>query len=137
MKNGWTNIEENLNIELEKIGPLIENHDSFPERTNVEFVQKLSDGRMRMRVWERGVGITRACGSGACAVAVAGARHGLINREVEILLDGGSLSIEIVTEEKGILKKESSGKNRVIMTGPVTKSFSGQLSDLLSQVEMS
>ena len=112
-------------IELEKIGPLIENHYSFPDRTNVEFVQKLSDGRMRMRVWERGAGITRACGSGACAVAVAGARHGFIDRKVEILLDGGSLWIEIVTDEKGILKKESSGKNRVIMTGPVTKSFSG------------
>ncbi len=124
-------------IELEKIGPLIENHYSFPDRTNVEFVQKLSDGRMRMRVWERGAGITRACGSGACAVAVAGARHGFIDRKVEILLDGGSLWIEIVTDEKGILKKESSGKNRVIMTGTVTKSFSGQLSDLLSQVEMS
>ena len=53
------------------------------------------------------------------------------------MLDGGSLWIEIVTNEKGILKKESSGNNRVIMTGPVTKSFSGQLSDLLSQVEMS
>jgi diaminopimelate epimerase len=92
---------------------------------------------MRMRVWERGAGITRACGSGACAVAVAGARHGFIDRKVEILLDGGSLWIEIVTNEKGILKKESSGNNRVIMTGPATKSFSGQLSDLLSQVEMS
>ncbi len=124
-------------IELEKIGPLIENHRSFPDRTNVEFVQKLSDGRMRMRVWERGAGITKACGSGACAVAVAAARHGFINRKVEILLDGGSLWIEIVTNEKGILKKESSGNNRVIMTGPATKSFSGQLSDLLSQVEMS
>ena len=71
------------------------------------------------------------------SAAVAGARHGFINRKVEILLDGGSLWIEIVTNEKGILKKESSGNNRVIMTGPATKSFSGQLSDLLTQVEMS
>lgn len=120
-------------VELEVLGPLIENHSYFPQKTNVEFVHRLPKGGFRIRVWERGVGITRACGSGACAVAVAGARLGLVKGEVEIELDGGSLWIEILSEYSGSLPKESSGKNKVIMTGPVSDSFSGCLTDLLLQ----
>ena len=120
-------------IELEVIGPLIESHAYFPHRANVEFVQRLSDQKFRMRVWERGAGITMACGSGACAAAVAGARLGLVKGEVEIELDGGSLWIEILSDYHDVLPKESSGKNRVIMTGPVSYSFSGQITDLLSE----
>jgi diaminopimelate epimerase len=112
---------------------LIENHAYFPHRANVEFVQRLSDQTFRMRVWERGAGITMACGSGACAAAVAGARLGLVKGEVEIKLDGGSLWIEILADYNDVLPKESSGKNRVIMTGPVSYSFSGQITDLLSE----
>ena len=123
-------------VELEKIGPLIENHSNFPERTNVEFVQQLPDGRLRMRVWERGVGITKACGSGACAAAVAGARRGLVESNVEILLDGGSLWVEILNHSKDISKKEGSGKNNIIMTGPVSYSFSGKISTSLLQVSV-
>ena len=118
-------------VELEVIGPLIENHSYFPQKTNVEFVHYLSKGKFRMRVWERGVGITKACGSGACAAAVAGARLGLMKGEVEIELDGGSLWIEILADYSGALPKESSGKNRVIMTGPTSHSFSGCFADLL------
>lgn len=120
-------------VNLEKIGPLIEHHPNFPNRTNVEFVQQLSGGRLRMRVWERGAGITKACGSGACAAAVAGARLGLTGTNVEIILDGGTLWIEIINDSGGILKKESSGKNRIIMTGPVSHSFSGKIPGSLLQ----
>lgn len=123
-------------LELEKIGPMIECHPYFPNRTNVEFVQQLSDGRLRMRVWERGTGITKACGSGACAAAVASARRGLTDKNVEILLDGGSLWIEIIDDKESLLGKESSGKNTVIMTGPVSQSFSGKISSTLLQFNM-
>ena len=123
-------------VDLEKIGPLIEHHSCFPNRTNVEFVQQLSGERLRMRVWERGVGVTKACGSGACAAAVAGARRGLVNTNVEILLDGGSLWVEILDYGEGLLKRESSGKNSVIMTGPASHSFSGKISRSLLKAGM-
>lgn len=102
-------------INLSTVGPLIENHKLFPERTNVEVVQVLSPDRIRLRVWERGAGITRACGSGACAAAVAAARRQLTNRAVDVVLDGGTLKIEWLAD------------NNVLMTGPVSKSFSGQM----------
>jgi diaminopimelate epimerase len=75
-------------------GPAVEHHPLFPERTNVEFVSLLAPGRLRMRVWERGTGITLACGSGACAVAVAAHRRGLTGRRVEIVADGGVLEVD-------------------------------------------
>lgn len=106
-------------IDLASIGPQIENNPYFPERTNVEFVQVLEDGCLRQRTWERGAGETLACGSGACAVAVAAIRRELIDgREVEILLNGGSLFIEW---------RESD--NNVTMTGPVAYAFEGELSE--------
>jgi len=101
-----------------ELGPIVERHPLFPERTNVEFVQVLSRSRVRMRVWERGAGITRACGTGACATAVAAVRRGLTDRVVTVLLDGGELIIE--RREDGT----------VLMTGPTAIAFTGQMTDL-------
>jgi diaminopimelate epimerase len=98
------------------LGPKIETHPLFPARTNVEFVSLIAPGRLRQRTWERGVGITPACGTGACAVAVAAARKGLTGRKAEIVLDGGSLQIEW---------RENDG--HVIMTGPTALPFRGQV----------
>lgn len=98
------------------IGPLVETHPLFPAGTNVAFAQVLSPDRIRMRVWERGVGITPACGSGACAVLVAAARRGLAGRKAEVSLDGGSLTIEWRSD------------NHVMMTGPASLSFAGRAS---------
>lgn len=88
----------------------------FPERTNVEFVQVLSRGEIRLRVWERGAGITLACGSGACGAVVAGVRRGLLDRRVTVNLDGGALEIEWRDD------------GNVLMTGPVSQVFEGMLS---------
>jgi diaminopimelate epimerase len=102
-------------IDLEALGPQLEHHPLFPERANIEAATVLSRRRIRMRVWERGVGITRACGTGACATLVAAARRGLAERRAEILLDGGPLEIEWLANE------------HVRMTGPVATSFAGTL----------
>jgi diaminopimelate epimerase len=102
---------------VDRIGPKVENHPLFPERTNVEFVQALEDGSFRQRTWERGAGETLACGSGACAVAVAVIQRDLTDeRTVQIHLNGGTLSIEW---------RESDG--HVYMTGPVAYVFDGKL----------
>jgi diaminopimelate epimerase len=98
------------------LGPKIENLPLFPNRTNVEFAQILDPGKIRMRVWERGVGVTLACGTGACATAVSAIRRGLTGRKVEVVLDGGSLFIEW-REEDG----------HVLMTGPTAAPFRGRL----------
>jgi diaminopimelate epimerase len=95
------------------LGPKIEILPLFPGRTNVEFAQILGPDRIRMRVWERGAGITQACGTGACATAVAAARLGLANRKVELVLDGGSLSIDWRDDD------------HVYMTGPTAMPFRG------------
>ena len=101
---------------LTQLGPRIETLPFFPKRTNVEFAQVLDKERIRMRVWERGVGVTLACGTGACATAVAAIRRDLTGRKVELLLDGGSLIIEW-REEDG----------HVLMTGPTAMPFRGRL----------
>jgi len=106
-------------VALSTLGPKVETHALFPEKTNVEFAHLIAPGRIRMRVWERGTGITRACGTGACATAVAAARRGLTGRSAEVVLDGGSLFIEW-TED-----------GRVLMTGPATLSFAGTFSDIV------
>jgi diaminopimelate epimerase len=98
------------------LGPRIETLPFFPNRTNVEFAQVLDQGRIRMRVWERGVGVTLACGTGACATAVAAIRRGLTGRKVELVLDGGSLLVEW-REEDG----------HVLMTGPTAIPFRGRV----------
>ncbi len=104
---------------LPVIGPELETHPFFPERANIEVVHLLGPDQLRMRVWERGVGITRACGSGACAAAVAAHRRGLTGRRVEVVLDGGTLWID--WREDG----------HVVMTGPVATSFAGTLDESL------
>jgi len=117
-------VEDAENFPVDKIGPMVENHPMFPERTNVEFCTVEGRNRMRMRVWERGAGITQACGSGACAAVVAGVRRGLIDRKCVVMLDGGPLGIEWT--ERG----------PVMMTGPVALSFIGEFgSDILAQAE--
>jgi diaminopimelate epimerase len=102
-------------IDLEIFGPMVEHDKLFPERTNVEVVQVLDRNRIRMRVWERGAGITQACGSGACAALVATARHDLTERMADVVLDGGTLTIEWLAD------------NNVRMTGPVATSFNGRI----------
>lgn len=109
-------VDKLADIPVEEIGPKIENDPLFPERTNVEFVQVISETKMRQRTWERGVGVTLACGSGACAVAVAGVRTVQTNRKVEIELDGGTMYLEY---------RESDG--HVLMTGPIAYVFEGCL----------
>ena len=103
-----------------ELGPKLEHHPLFPARTNVDFVSILSPDRLRMRVWERGVGITRACGTGACATAVAAHRRGLGGRNVDIVLDGGVLNIQW-----------RAGDDHILMTGPSSLSFAGEV-DLAS-----
>jgi diaminopimelate epimerase len=101
---------------LTTLGPKIETLPFFPNRTNVEFAQVLDQGRIRMRVWERGVGVTLACGTGACATAVAAIRRGLTGRKVDLMLDGGVLKIEW---------REDDG--HVLMTGPTATPFRGRV----------
>lgn len=98
------------------IGPTIERHPLFPEGVNVEFVSVRDRGHLRMRVWERGTGVTSACGTGACASAAAAHRRGLADRRLEVALDGGTLSIEL---------RESDG--HILMTGPAALSFRGEV----------
>ncbi len=90
-----------------EVGPMIEFHPLFPEQTNVEFAQIINRKAIRMRVWERGVGITKACGTGACATLVAAVRRKLCDRRAVIILDGGNLEIEWRDDD------------HVIMTGPI------------------
>ncbi|MBI5162422.1 MAG: diaminopimelate epimerase [Magnetospirillum sp.] len=112
-------VDDTEAVDLAAWGPVLENHPFFPERANIEVAEVLSRERIRMRVWERGSGITRACGTGACATLVAAARRGLTGRRAEVLLDGGTLSIEW------------QGDDHVLMTGPVAQSFSGIVSPSL------
>jgi diaminopimelate epimerase len=102
-------------IDLALLGPQLEHHPMFPERANISVVTVTGEDRVRMRVWERGGGITMACGSGACAVAAAAARRGLTSRKIEVLMDGGPLQIHWRDDD------------HVIMTGPVAISFTGTL----------
>ncbi|MEQ8252461.1 MAG: diaminopimelate epimerase [Oceanibaculum nanhaiense] len=108
-------VDDVESVPMAEIGPRIEHDPMFPQRINVEAVQILSPTKMRMRVWERGVGITRACGTGACASLVAAVRRGLSERKADVILDGGTLTIEW-TED-----------GRVLMTGPVAISYRGEL----------
>ena len=101
---------------IEKIGPYFENHELFPRRTNTEFVEVLNRGEVNMRVWERGTGETLACGTGACATAVACILNGLTDDKVIVHLLGGNLEIEWDRKE-----------NLVYMTGPATTVFEGEI----------
>jgi diaminopimelate epimerase len=100
-------------VDLAALGPLLEHDPLFPERANIGVATVLDHDRIRLRVWERGVGITRACGTGACAALVAGHRRGLTGRRATVALNGGTLDIR--WREDG----------HVIMTGPAALAFEG------------
>ena len=101
-------------LPVSRYGPLIENNPIFPKRTNVEFIQVINNKRLKMRVWERGSGETLACGTGACASAVAANLNNLADRKVTIHLAGGDLRVEW-----------SENDNHVYMTGPAVEVFEG------------
>lgn len=105
-------------IDIARYGEVMERDSNFPERCNIEFAQILSDGAIRTRVWERGSGITMACGTGACATAVAAALTGRASRRSEIRMDGGTLQIEWRTTD-----------NHVYMTGPAEIVFDGEIEE--------
>lgn len=109
-------IDDVKGLDIEKIGPKFENHKVFPDRVNTEFCKVLDDHTVEMRVWERGAGETLACGTGACAVAVASILNGYTKEEVTIKLLGGDLKIFWDRKE-----------NLVYMTGPATVVFDGEI----------
>lgn len=112
-------VDELGDVSVEDLGPVFEKHELFPSRANISFAQVMGDNRIRVRVWERGAGITPACGSAACATAVAAIRRGLVaGRSVEIEMDGGVLQMEW---------RESDG--HVLMSGPVAYVFEGHFHD--------
>lgn len=112
-------VDDAEGVDLAKHGPLMERHPIFPEFANIGVAQIRSEGDIRLRVWERGVGETLACGSGACAAMVAAHRRGLSGRTAAIELNGGTLNMEWLPD------------NHVLMTGPVATSFSGILDGAL------
>ena len=101
--------------DLERIGPLLENHPTFPERANISLAHVTAPDAITVKTWERGAGITKACGTAACAVAVAAARKGLTGRHVTVTLPGGALDIDWRADD------------HVWMTGPVATEFEGTL----------
>lgn len=111
-----TYVQDVMNFPVETVGPQIENHPLFPRRVNAEFVEVLDRDHLKMRVWERGAGETLACGTGACAVLVAGVLNGKNNRKATVSLLGGDLVIE--WDEQS---------NHVFMTGPAVKVFDGEI----------
>ena len=110
-----TFVEDVESIPLEQIGPQFEHHPAFPQRTNTEFVQVVRSDYLKMRVWERGAGITLACGTGACASLVAAVLTGRSNRKATLELPGGCLEIEWSIEN-----------NHLYMTGPAVCVFQGE-----------
>jgi diaminopimelate epimerase len=111
-----TFVEDAAAIPLETIGPQFEHHPAFPKRTNTEFIQVLRPDYLKMRVWERGAGVTLACGTGACAAVVAGVLTGKSERKATVELPGGCLEIEWSEQDQ-----------RVYMTGPAERVFTGSL----------
>lgn len=111
-----TFVDDVDSLELEKIGPHFEKHPAFPEQVNTEFVKVIDDHTLQMRVWERGSGETWACGTGACATAVAAVENGYCKKgeDITVHLRGGDLIINYTDE-------------RVLMTGPATKVFDGEI----------
>jgi diaminopimelate epimerase len=105
-------------VDLEDLGPMVEHDPLYPERTNVEFASLTAPDTLRLRVWERGAGVTLACGSGACAAAVAAHLRGLTGPRVAIQMDGGRLEVD--WRDDGVW-----------LTGPVAHVFDGWLSPAL------
>ena len=108
-------VDDAAAIPLGELGPKLEHDRFFPERANIGVAQLLGEGRLRLRVWERGAGITLACGSGACAAVVAASRRGLVNRKADVVLEGGTLTIEWLRDD------------HVLMTGGIAVAFKGEL----------
>lgn len=111
-----TFVDDIDNIDISKYGKILERDEAFPQRCNIEFAQLTAEGEVRTRVWERGSGITWACGTGACATAVASFLTGRTDRRVKILMDGGTLEIEWNEDD-----------NHIYMTGPAAISFEGEI----------
>ena len=109
-------IEDTKRFDIEKYGPILEVDEHFPKRSNIEFIEIVDKENVKMRVWERGAGETLACGTGACATAVACNINGLTERKVNIELLGGTLEIDWDEET-----------NHVFMTGPATTVFEGEI----------
>ncbi|MFZ4760523.1 MAG: diaminopimelate epimerase, partial [Burkholderiaceae bacterium] len=101
--------------DLGRFGPLLENHPIFPERANISLAQVTSRGAIRLRTWERGVGLTKACGTAACAAAVCAVRLDKTDRRVEVTLPDGVLVIEWTA------------RNRILMTGPAEDEYAGEV----------
>ncbi len=114
-------IEDESKYDLPKIGPLLENHPIFPQRANISLARVVDRGHIVLNVWERGAGITRACGTAACATMAAAARKNLTEREAVITLPGGDLHMAWREED-----------DHIIMTGPVTYEFEGTLPEGLN-----
>ncbi len=111
-----TFVEDVTAIPLESIGSQFEHHPAFPQRTNTEFIQVLRPNYLKMRVWERGAGVTLACGTGACASVVAGVLTGKSDRKATVELPGGCLEIEWSEQDQ-----------RIYMTGPAERVFAGRI----------
>jgi diaminopimelate epimerase len=107
-------VEDAGAVELDRLGPLIETDPLFPQKINVN-VASIEGDAVRLRVWERGVGLTQACGTGACATAVAAIRRGLVRSPVEVRLPGGTLTIAWAPGEQ------------IRMSGPATHVFTGEI----------
>jgi diaminopimelate epimerase len=102
-------------IPLAELGPQLEHDRFFPERANIGVAALVGEDKLRLRVWERGAGLTLACGSGACAALVAANRRGLVKRNAEVIVDGGTLTIEWLRD------------GHVLMTGGISVAFKGEL----------
>ena len=111
-----TQVDDTSSAAVERVGALVESHARFPSRVNVGFMQVLNENEIRLRVFERGVGETRACGTGACAAAAIGHRNGLLGDNVSVHLTGGTLNISW-----------SGGSSSVWMTGPATWVYEGKI----------
>jgi diaminopimelate epimerase len=109
----WVDVIEDIN--LTDLGPKLENHPIFPQKANISLAKIISPDHMQLKVWERGVGLTKACGTAACAAAVAGARTGKTMRDVKVSLPGGDLFIRWDQND------------HILMTGAVTYEFDGEL----------
>jgi len=112
-------IDDFAHLPIEMLGPKLETHRLFPERANIGFARIESPSRIRLRVWERGAGLTLACGSGACAALVNAYRRGLAERQATVVMDGGELLITWTDD------------NRVLMRGPAETAFAGALPEMV------
>ena len=112
-------VEDVTAHDLARLGPLLENHPIFPERANISLAQVTAPDALSLRVWERGAGLTRACGTAACAAAVSAARRKLTNRRVAVRLPGGVLDVEWRADD------------RIVLTGPVETEFKGVIEPAL------